>query len=210
MFMTVLVKYPKTLHLPWSPGAKDDDISLSAIDNFIGKHVIVTEKMDGENTTMYSDDIHARSLDGRHHVSRDWVKQFWGKVSRNIPEDYRICGENLYAKHSIKYTNLDSYFLGFSVWNESNICLSWEETEDVFFLLGICYVPVLYTGIFDEKKIKEVYNDSMEGYVIRLAEAFPFDQFSQSVAKFVRENHVQTDEHWMQKEVEKNLLRERK
>jgi hypothetical protein len=26
------------------------------------------------------------------------------------------------------------------------------------------------------------------------------------VAKFVRSNHVKTDEHWMHKEIEKNLL----
>jgi len=46
----------------------------------IGREVVVTEKMDGENTTMYCDNIHARSIDGRHHPSRDWVKMTVGEI----------------------------------------------------------------------------------------------------------------------------------
>ena len=37
----------------------------------IGKQVIVTEKMDGENTSMYRHRIHARSIDSLPHPSRD-------------------------------------------------------------------------------------------------------------------------------------------
>jgi len=41
-------KYPRTAHLPWSPGADDDDIIIDTVDSFVGKEVVVTEKMDGE------------------------------------------------------------------------------------------------------------------------------------------------------------------
>ena len=71
-----LVKYPRTMHLPWSLGLTNDDKKIACLDAFIGQRVIVTEKMDGENTSMYSDYIHARSLNGGNHLSRDWVKQF--------------------------------------------------------------------------------------------------------------------------------------
>lgn len=50
------VKYPRTYHLPWSPGATDDDRVLTDEEleaNFSGRMVVATEKMDGENTTMY-------------------------------------------------------------------------------------------------------------------------------------------------------------
>ncbi|MEL7307213.1 MAG: RNA ligase family protein, partial [Pseudomonadota bacterium] len=40
-----------------------------------------------------------------------------------------MCGENLYARHSISYNNLPSYFMAFSVWNELNQCLSWQDTK---------------------------------------------------------------------------------
>jgi len=36
----------------------------------------------------------------------------------------------------------------------------------------------------------------------------PITEFSQSVAKFVRRNHVQTDEHWSHQEIIKNEIKE--
>ncbi|MEI8604633.1 RNA ligase family protein [Pseudoalteromonas sp. B160] len=45
------VKYPRTPHLPWSPGATEDDIHQGNLSCFANKQVVVTEKMDGENTT---------------------------------------------------------------------------------------------------------------------------------------------------------------
>ena len=69
------VKYPRTPHLPWSPGASQDDVFSLDARHFEGQTVIITEKMDGENTTLYRDYLHARSVDGRHHPSRNWVKQ---------------------------------------------------------------------------------------------------------------------------------------
>ncbi len=117
------VKYPRTHHVPWSEGVNDDDRVLPTMTPFYKKRVIVTEKRDGENTSMYSDYFHARSIDGRSHPSRDWVKGFWAKIMGDIPEGWRVCGENLYAEHSIGYGNLLTYFEGFSIWNERNICL---------------------------------------------------------------------------------------
>ena len=51
--------------------------------------------------------------------------------------------------------------------------------------------------------IRELYTDPLlvEGYVVRLADRFTYAQFKQSVAKWVRPNHVQTDQHWMQSEI---------
>ena len=67
------IKYPTTPHLPFSLGIQSDDRRVQTLDGLVGREVVVTEKMDGENTTMYVDHIHARSLDSRHHPSRDWA-----------------------------------------------------------------------------------------------------------------------------------------
>lgn len=194
------VKYPRTNHLPWSPGVNDDDRIMSDLSQFEGKRIIVSKKMDGENTTMYSNHIHARSLDSRGGADRAWVKQFWSNIAHDIPVDWRICGENLWAEHSIHYSELSSYFLGFSVWNEMNICLSWDETLQYFELLEIKSVPIIYDGVWDEKKIrlleKELNWETDEGYVVRIADSFSYGQFKSSIAKFVRKGHVQTTKHW--------------
>lgn len=205
------VKYPRTHHLPWSPGMNDDDRVLKSIACFEGRRVIVTEKMDGENTTMYRDYIHARSVNSGGHVSRNWVKNFWSGISGDIPDGWRLCGENLFAKHSVSYVALPSYFMGFSIWTERNRCLSWDETVEWFDLMGVQPVPVLFDGVFDERVIRNLYKDddwhTREGYVVRLADSFDYSQFRSSVAKFVRRGHVQTVKHWMHGQLmEKNLL----
>lgn len=206
------IKYPKTMHLPWSRGYTDDDKILRSTDHFVGKEVVITEKMDGENTTMYLDFIHARSLDSKDHPSRHYVKTLHGGIRYLIPEGYRLCGENVYAKHSLAYDALPGYFMLFSVWNEQNLCLSWDETEIWVDRLGIPTVPLLYRGIWDEEAAKRCYTKKsccggeQEGYVVRLASSFPYEQFRQSLAKFVRNNHVQTDEHWLSRPVEPNGL----
>lgn len=210
--MEKLYKYPRTFHLPWSETITSDDKVLSDISCFVGSEVVVTEKMDGENTSMYQCKIHARSIDSKahSHSSRDWVKNLWNEIRYSIPTGWRICGENLYAKHSIGYKDLKSYFYGFSIWNEENICLSWDNTVEWFELLGIVSVPVLYRGIFDEEKLRQlsVDKEKQEGYVVRFSNSFRYEDFSKSVAKFVRFNHVTTSKHWMYSKVEKNLLME--
>jgi hypothetical protein len=207
------VKYPHTVHLPWTQAVTDDEI-LTNVNHLVGKSVVVTEKMDGENTTMYTDHIHARSIDSRNHPSRTWIKNLWGRLRTEIPETWRVCGENLFAKHTIYYTELDDVFQVFNIW-DGDTCLSWNETKEWCQLLGLSHVPVLYEGIWDEAAVKACWTGKsrqggdQEGYVVRVAEKFNFDQFGTSLAKFVRKNHVQTSDHWLDEPVVPNLLKVR-
>jgi hypothetical protein len=199
---TPYVKYERTFHLPWSPGMHDNDKALKDASLFHGKRIVVSVKMDGENTTAYSDGhIHARSIDSRGGEDRAWVKKFLTEnVCFNLPAGWRICGENVWAEHSIHYDNLPSYFMGFSLWTDKNVCLSWDETLEYFELLGVTHVPVIYDGLFEQCNFPQIEKSmdfsSNEGYVVRLAESFKYGDFRKSVAKFVRPNHVQTTKHW--------------
>lgn len=179
------------------------DIQVFKNKNFFANGILV------HNCSMYKDYIHARSIDSRHHPSRDWVKGLHGEIAHNIPEGMIICGENMYAKHSIAYDALPSYFLVFNVW-DGDVCLSWDEIVEWCELLGLHHVPVLYRGIYDEELIKSLWDETMaddvEGYVIRHEGRIHRSDFANKVSKFVRQNHVRTDEHWMFKEVEPNKL----
>lgn len=194
-------KYSRTYHLPWSESVNKDDRVLKNTSIYTGKRVIISEKMDGENTSLYREYTHARSLDSRNHPSRNWIKNFWSTIAMDIPEDWRICGENMFAEHSISYHDLKSYFYGFSIWNEANVCLSFDETTEWFDMLGITAPDVWYDDIYNEEKIKSIWKNKnpqqTEGYVLRIADSFHYKDFKTSVAKFVRKNHVQTTKHWM-------------
>jgi hypothetical protein len=204
------IKYPRSPHLPWSEGGTSDDAYLFDTAHFVGKEIVITEKMDGENTTMYRDGIHARSVDGRHHPSRDWVKALHASICREIPEGWRFCGENLYARHSISYEALDSYFYLFSIWNEENISLSWDEVRAWAEMLGLITVPELHRGEWEEKKVRQITANlntaTQEGFVVRSAGRFHYNEFGRSLAKWVRRGHVQTDKHWMFAEIIPNQL----
>ncbi len=216
------VKYPRTWHLPWSPGVTVDDrvLDRDLVDKWT-YDVVITEKMDGENTTMYHDGLHARSIDYMGHPSRSYVRQLHASICGEIPEGWRICGENLWAEHSIAYHDLSSYFQVFSIWNGS-ICLSWQDTIEWCELLGLQTVKVLWQGEWQD--LKEggypalhtnvmmhaghgAKNHEVEGYVVRPAESFELYEFTAHVGKFVRQNHVTTHGHWMHKQVIQNRLK---
>ena len=207
------VKYPRTYHVPTSNLSKDDK-KIQNYEHFRGKRVIVTAKMDGENTTMYNDYIHARSINSSSHESRSWVKGLWSQINYLIDDNMRLCGENLYAKHSIKYDNLESYFYLFSIWTD-NICMAWDETLEYAGILGLKTVPVIYDGIFDDKKILSLfrnfdYPNRHEGYVMRIADEFSYFDFKKYVAKYVDEQFRaevnSAHGHWISKAIIKNEL----
>ncbi len=185
--------------------------------------------MDGENTTLYRDYMHARSVDYSSHVTRNWMRNFHSQIAHDIPEGMRICGENLSFKHSIGYDKLPSFFMVFSIWQGLR-CLHWEETREWCALLGLVHVPVLYQGPFNELYRNgetaayfrlmaaaggpgpgivhplHVYEREVEGYVIRPEDSFTLNQFTTHVGKFVRKNHVTTHGHWMRSHFEPNKL----
>jgi hypothetical protein len=204
-------KYPRTMHLPWSPNLQNNDRRIKNLDAFIGQEVVVTEKRDGENCTLYNDYLHARSLDSKDHPSRAIIRQLHGAFAHEIPRGWRICGENLYAQHSIAYSNLPAFFEVFNIWDENNYCLGWNEMEAYASMIGsgiapgfengLPIVPVLYRGIWNEPAIRaletQINTNQIEGYVVRVANRIHYSEWRRKAAKFVREKHVQTDEHWM-------------
>lgn len=203
-------KHPSTPHLQWSKGVQRDDRVLASDAMFEGQEVIISEKRDGENATLYSNYYHARSIDGRHHESRNWLKNFWGKIKHDIPEGWRISGENMYAQHSIGYNDLETYFEAFFVWNEKNTTLPYDEAVEYLAMLGIKPVPVIDRFIYSRERAQDIAKaldtEKCEGYVMSLARGFTYREFKTSVAKFVRENHVQTNKHWMNQAVVPNRL----
>lgn len=208
------IKYPRTPHLPKS-ASTSDDVHVSGYEIFAGKEVVVTLKMDGENTTFYGDGFHARAIDSPYHPSRDEMMSLWTRqLSYRIEDGVRICGENLYAIHRIEYTNLPSYFMAFSIWKE-DICLSWNETTQLCKKLGLDTVPIIYEGEFDITKIERAFQQfnlfPKEGFVVRLASSFHFDDFGHSCAKWVSNQFLDIDtshnDDWRRGKFSKNKLK---
>lgn len=200
-------KYPRTYHFPFSPGAKSDDRIAQDFSNLVGIDIVITEKLDGSNASLTRGGVYGRS----HAVySRNpWDREMWlihNIVNRDIPEDMFVFGENMEGIHSIEYDNLESYFYIFGI-RDNNIWIPWKDVEDWSYLLNLPTVPVLFKGVVNSeaelKKLVESLSKQpsalggvREGVVVRNASLFHNDDFSENVMKWVREGHVQTDEHW--------------
>jgi hypothetical protein len=219
------MKYPRTYHVPFSPGATKDDKKLKDgwFEYYRGKEIVFTEKLDGENSCLCQKGVFARSYGAE--TRSPWSINLWGdnglywKVKGLIDDDLLIFGENLYGEHSIHYEKLRDYFHVFACYNETtDKWWSWDDVKFVSKVLDVPHVPTLWRGIAEsEDQIRELiiqtmnmpsaYGNTKEGVVIRLANEFDGEDFPNYVCKYVRANHVQTDEHWTRNWKKAELIR---
>lgn len=212
-------KYNRTLHLPWSPGATNDDKMAKDVTTLLRRKLIITEKVDGSNTSLEEDGCFARTHAGPPtHASFDNLKALHASVKNSIPPKYQLFGEWCYALHSIPYDKLPSYFLIFGVRElYENSWETWEMVKLWAKEIGVTTVPELWSGfIKTEKELQQIVEDLArapsrlgsirEGIVVRVADSFLDEDFSKYVMKWVRPNHVQTSEHWKAQEIIRNQL----
>ena len=197
------MKFPRTPHLPFSLGAADDDKRLSSVAHLRGRVVVITEKLDGENISLHSTHLHARSEDSANQPWRSHIKQLHARLACDIHPDLQIVGEYMYAQHSIPYDQLTSWFYVFCIIDKhAETVLRWNEIVEWCQLLNLQHAPVLYKGPYNPELCHEslpnssTFGNTIEGYVVRMAEAFPADGYAENTAKWVRADHVQTDLHW--------------
>ena len=207
------MKYPRTYHLPYSPGATKDDKKLHDdwFKYYIGQEIVITAKLDGENIHMNQKDCYARS-DGAPTRS-PWSRNIWDpsdglywRIKQYIGENETIFGENLYGEHSIHYNKLTDYFHLFAA-NDGVNWYSWDDVKMLADIMNIPHVPELWRGmIYKEEELQKLvekyvyesewYGDIREGVVIRLTNSFKLDDFKHCVCKWVRKDHVTTSIHW--------------
>jgi len=198
-------KYGRTYHLPFSEGVTSDDKLMRDWHGILEEEIVITEKLDGENSCLKSTGAYARSHGSP--TRNPWAKNMW-TIWERIKGDLgtlEVFGENLYGIHSIEYEQLSYHFYVFAI-RDGEEWLSWNEVQFYAELLELPTVPVLERGRFTEQQIKQVIANRMElgsvfggdceGFVFRNANKFVASDFKYNVLKYVRKNHVQTDEHW--------------
>ncbi|WP_394826645.1 RNA ligase family protein [Pendulispora albinea] len=213
-------KYPRSFHLPWSPGGTSDDKRLRDVSGLLGVPVVVTEKCDGSNLTYTRQNVFSRSHAGPpSHKSFDLAKATHARLRHLISEGTSIFCEYCYAVHSIPYEALPDYSLVFGVRDdEGERWWEWDRVAAQAADLGLPTVPVLFRGVLaKERDLQElteelsaepsVFGGTREGIVVRRAASFSSAEFSKSLAKWVRKDHVTTDEHWMHQNITPQRLR---
>lgn len=155
-------KYPRTPHLEGSrlqPG--DEDLSQIDFSEIRGKHIVIEEKIDGANSAVSFDTDGGLLLQSRGHyliggpreIHYDLFKQWATAHAKTFYEvlgsRYIMYGEWMYAKHSMYYDALPSYFMEFDIFDrEKEIYLDTPSRRLLTEKMPISSVPVLNEGVF--------------------------------------------------------------
>lgn len=114
-----------------------------------------------------------------------------------------------------------SYFQVFGMYDmRYDMWLSWPTTKMISSNLGFPTVPVVklseedngtYTKrnvLYDDvyQKANSIVQSGEEGLVVRSKYPFHYGEFEKRIGKYVRKNHVKTDEHWMFQKTKQNNL----
>ena len=216
-------KYPRSLHWPSSPGTTSDDrfITQAQALAFLNVETVLTEKLDGGNTTITRDAFFARSHGGEPaHPSFNLLRTLHKNyLCRAIDKNISVFAEWCFAVHSIRYSMLQDYLNVIAVRNdETGEWWDWDEVCLMADHLGFPTVPVLLRGTFTDigalektmttfSGLSSLYGPTREGVVLRKVKGVAEIKDERGLcldglAKWVREDHVQTDEHWSKKKVE--------
>lgn len=152
-----LYKYPRTHHLQGSrlqPG--DEDLDAVPWSEVLGRYVVAEEKMDGANSGLSFDEHGRLWLQSRGHFltggGREKHFNLFKQWANSVPESllgtrYLMYGEWLYAKHTIFYDRLPSYFLEFDMLDrDRGEFLSTQRRRELLGTLPIHSAPVLFEG----------------------------------------------------------------
>ncbi len=212
-------KYPRSFHLPWSPGGTSDDKRLHDVSGLVGVEIVITEKCDGSNLTYTSTGVFARSHSGPpSHPSFDLAKATFGRVAPLLGRGVSLFCEYCYAVHSIEYDGLPDYSLVFGARDdERRVWWDWDLVTIQAKEVGLPTVPLLFKGqVSTAEELAgltrrlagepSAFGGAREGVVVRRAGDFSDEDFSRSLAKWVRKGHVQTDEHWMHQRIKAQRL----
>lgn len=219
-------KFPRTPHLFVLPGmqVRDDKImTAEEVVHFLSEPITVEEKVDGANIGLSFNDSGQLKIQNRGGYIEpgfseqfnplwDWAYQKLSTLQENIDNKYILFGEWCYAKHSIHYTQLPDYFIGFDMYDkQSGTFLNTLERNHFFDKMRIARVPLIGRKSYQLNDLIEMlysvpssfYNGPMEGIYLRS------ENENQLInrAKLVRREFVdQISEHWSKKRLVKNLI----
>jgi len=226
--VTDFFRFPHTPHLAWlGEGRPRDDKVLSRheLDAFLSGDTVVEEKVDGANIGISADDdgtllVQSRGSYLQRGLAHPQFRLLWPWLQRResaliaeLQPGLIVFGEWCYAVHSITYTRLPDWFLGFDVWDRS-VGRFWDASRRDALMTGLHLHPAtrIAAGHFTIEELAQFMSlrshfgeSKVEGLIVRRER----DGFTLDRAKLVRAEFAQSiDEHWSRGPLRRNRLTE--
>lgn len=207
-------------------------LTADELEACLGGPLIVEEKIDGSNVGLSFDSNGVLQFQGKtryfgtnthpqHHLFFDWGWQRRDALWDVLGDEAVLYGEWLVAKHTIKYTQLPDYFVGFDVYMKPTP----EDPEGWFWtaddrnalleMLGIAYVPRITVGGYSslEELLALAEGPSAfgspvkEGVYLRLEAEGRLSLRAKYVRPEFRDEHAKGGRWWLNAVKERNALR---
>jgi ATP-dependent RNA circularization protein (DNA/RNA ligase family) len=223
--VTAFYRFPRTPHLVWlgADDARGDKVlSPAEANDMLNDVVIVEEKVDGANVGLsVSSTGTLRAQNRGAYIERQtchpqfkplfrWLDAHQRELIEAIGPRRILFGEWCYAVHSVRYTKLPDWFLGFDVYDEDRDEFWSAARRDEFIgAIGISKVPRVALGRFKVADIIRMLDTSQlgtsapEGVYVRRDAARRLIRR----AKVVRPEFVQhIGSHWSHRGLQTNRL----
>ena len=225
--MSDFFRYPHTPHLTWlGQGSPRDDKVLSPMEAeaLLSGEVVVEEKLDGANLGFSVDAAGNLRVQNRGEYleapyrgqfSRlaGWLEEHRDRLESALSSGLILFGEWCAARHSVTYSDLPDWFLGFDVYDKpAGRFWATSRRDALLSKNGIQPGPCRFRGRTDLTRLNDLIRHEhsrfspaqMEGLLIR-QEA---NGWLTGRAKLVRAEFAQAiTEHWSRRGIEWNLLR---
>lgn len=221
-----LHKFPRTPHLCWlgkAPARDDKLLAPHEADAFLDGEVIAEEKVDGANLglSLASDgtirfqnrgNFLEGKLTGQFAPLRGWAARQVAPLRQHLPPGAVLFGEWCFAQHSIRYTKLPDWFLGFDLLETApGLFWSTDRRNALLVALGLARIRPVARGRFTRREVlslldeKSAYADApLEGLYLRRESGGCLT----ARAKLVRAEFTQAiGEHWSKGRQISNALR---
>lgn len=227
-------KFPRTPHIldAGGSGVSRDDLLMSAGDAALfyaeGVRVSVEEKVDGACLAlMCAADLSIVAKNRSHIVNSASARQWstldaWIAAHRGVLSDLLaprgvpsrvLCGEWLYAKHSIHYTRLPGVFIAFDVYDlAARRFLSRAARDAALADTGLPIVPLIAEAhiggageVLALLETESAFRDGkVEGVYLRVDDG---EGWLRARSKAVRPDFLAgMDEHWSKASITKNVV----
>jgi len=220
-----LIKFPRTRHLQNLGSATRDDLIMdkSEVNEFLNRPIYIEEKIDGANLGISLQNNQIMVQNRSHYVNASyhsqfkyldkWVYQHTAELWDILKPDIHILyGEWVYAKHSIKYTNLPDYFVAFDLYDRvQNRFWSRERLESCLAPTTIKLIPLIaYKSFKNSAELQSLvqtpskfYEGPVEGAYARICD----ENWLIKRGKIVRSDFLSGNTHWKQNQLEPNQLK---
>ena len=219
-----LFKFPRTPHLFIVPGLdiRDDKVlTYQECESFLNNTIVLEEKVDGSNigiSLSESGELQIQNrgnyiLPGSHpqfNLIWDWAYSRISLFKQHITTNFIIFGEWCYAKHSIQYTSLPDWFIGFDVYDKKNqTFLNTDSRNQLLQRINIEIISTFGKGNYSKKDLEKVLTNSkstyypgpIEGIYLRCEDSIKLLKR----AKLVNKDFIQEiDVHWSKKQLISN------